>query len=62
MPKADGSILIDTKIDTKDVSSQMLRLENQISKAARKASDLTEKMRKMEKQTIPTEAYKRLQG
>lgn len=62
MPKADGSILIDTKIDTKDVSSQMLRLENQISKAARKASDLTEKMREMEKQTIPTEAYKRLQG
>lgn len=32
MPKADGSILIDTKIDTKDVSSQMLRLENRLSK------------------------------
>ena len=62
MPKADGSILIDTKIDTKDVSSQMLRLENQMAKASRKASDLTEKMRQMEKLKIPTEEYKKLQG
>ncbi len=62
MPKVDGSILIDTKIDTKDVSSQMLRLENQMAKASRKASDLTEKMRQMEKLKIPTEEYKKLQG
>ena len=54
----DGSIKIDTKIDTKNVSSQMLRLENQISKAARKASELTDKMQQMENSKIPTEDYK----
>ena len=48
MPQYDGSINIDTKIDTKNVSSQMLRLENQIAKASKKASDLTQKMREME--------------
>ena len=60
MPQYDGSIKIDTKIDTKNVSSQMLRLQNQISKASRKASDLTQKMREMEKQRIPTEEYKNI--
>lgn len=58
MSDYDGSIKIDTKIDTKNVSSQMLRLENQISKAARKASELTDKMRQMENAKIPTEDYK----
>ena len=58
MSDYDGSIKIDTKIDTKNVSSQMLRLENQISKAARKASELTEKMRQMENAKIPTDDYK----
>lgn len=58
MSDYDGSIKIDTKIDTKNVSSQMLRLENQITKASRKASDLTEKMRQMENAKIPTEDYK----
>ena len=60
MPQYDGSIKIDTKIDTKNVSSQMLRLQNQISKASRKASNLTQKMREMEKQRIPTEEYKNI--
>ena len=58
MPQYDGSININTKIDTKNVSSQMLRLENQIAKASKKASDLTQKMREMEKQKIPTDDYK----
>lgn len=58
MSDYDGSIKIDTKIDTKNVSSQMLHLENQITKASRKASDLTEKMRKMENAKIPTEDYR----
>ena len=58
MADYDGSIKIDTKIDTKNVSSQMLRLENQITKASRKASDLTDKMRQMENAKIPTEDYK----
>ena len=58
MPQYDGSININTKIDTKNVSSQMLRLENQIAKASKKASDLTQKMREMESRKIPTEDYK----
>ena len=61
MSDYDGSIKIDTKIDTKNVSSQMLRLENQISKAAKKAADLTEKMRQMENQKAPTEEFKAVQ-
>ena len=61
MADYDGSIRINTQIDTKNASSQMLRLENQISKAARKASDLTEKMRQMENQKAPTEEFKAVQ-
>ena len=60
MADYDGSIRINTQIDTKNASSQMLRLENQISKAAKKAADLTEKMRQMENQKIPTEEYKNI--
>ncbi len=60
MADYDGSIRINTQIDTKNASSQMLRLENQISKAAKKAADLTEKMRQMESQKIPTEEYKNI--
>lgn len=61
MSDYDGSIKIDTKIDTKNVSSQMLRLENQITKASKKASDLTEKMRKMENAKIPTDEFAEVQ-
>lgn len=61
MADYDGSIRINTQIDTKNTSSQMLRLENQISKAAKKAADLTEKMRQMENQKAPTEEFKAVQ-
>lgn len=61
MADYDGSIRINTQIDTKNASSQMLRLENQISKAAKKAADLTEKMRQMEIQKAPTEEFKAVQ-
>ena len=61
MADYDGSIRINTQIDTKNASSQMLRLENQISKAAKKAADLTEKMRQMENQKARTEEFKAVQ-
>ena len=61
MADYDGSIRINTQIDTKNASSQMLRLENQISKTAKKAADLTEKMRQMENQKAPTEEFKAVQ-
>ena len=57
MPQYDGSININTKIDTKNVSSQMLRLDNQIAKTARKASELTDELRRMEKQKVPTQEF-----
>ena len=57
MPQYDGSININTKIDTKNVSSQMLRLDNQIAKTARKASALTDELRRMEKQKVPTQEF-----
>ena len=57
MSQYDGSIRINTKIDTKNVSSQMLRLDNQIAKTARKASELTDELRRMEKQKVPTDEF-----
>ena len=60
MAEYDGHIRINTKIDTKNISSQMLRLENQIAKASRKAAYLTQKMREMESAKIPTEEYKNI--
>lgn len=61
MPEYDGSIRIDTKVNTKGVSAQMLRLENQLSKSAKKAEKLTEELREMEKQKIPTEEFRKVQ-
>lgn len=57
MSDYDGSIKIDTKIDTKNVSSQMRTLENRLSKFAKKASTVTDEMRKMESAKIPTDEF-----
>ena len=58
MAKADGSILVDTNIETKKAKQQLLNLENRLSKFAKKASVLTDELRQMEKAKIPTEDYK----
>ena len=57
MPKSDGSMVIDTHIDTKDMSVQMRTLENRLSKFAKKASTVTDEMRKMESAKIPTDEF-----
>ncbi len=57
MSDYDGSIKIDTKIDTKNVSNQMRTLENRLSKFAKKASAVTDEMRKMESAKIPTDEF-----
>lgn len=62
MPKYDGEIRINTKMDTKDVSSQMLQLENRMQKTAQKAQQLESEMRKLEQQKIPTEEYANLEN
>lgn len=61
MPQYDGSIRINTELNTKGVSSQMLRLENQIAKSSKKASELNSELRRMEQQKIPTEEFKEVQ-
>lgn len=61
MPKYDGEIRINTKMDTKDVSSQMLQLENRMQKTAQKAQQLESEMRKLEQQKIPTEEFLEIQ-
>lgn len=55
---ADGSIIIDTKLHTKGATSQLLALENRITKTANKINALTERMEVFKHQRIPTEAYK----
>lgn len=53
----DGEIRIDTKIDTKNLSSQMATLENKIVKSANKARDLNAELEQMGKLKIPTEDF-----
>lgn len=58
---ADGSIIIDTKLHTKGATSQLLTLENRITKTVTKINALTERMEVFKNQKIPTEEYKAVQ-
>lgn len=58
---ADGSIIIDTKLHTKGATSQLLALENRITKTVTKINALTERMEVFKNQKIPTEEYKAVQ-
>lgn len=57
----DGSIRINTEINTRDVNSQMLRLTNEIKKTAKEISALQEKMESLGKTKIPTAEYAEIQ-
>ena len=57
----DGSIRINTEINTRDVNSQMLRLTNEIKKTAKEISILQEKMESLGKTKIPTAEYAEIQ-
>lgn len=61
MAKADGSILVDTNIETKKAKQQLLSLENRLSKFAKKASAITDEMRKMESAKLPTDEFAAVQ-
>lgn len=61
MAEYDGEIRINTKINTKDVSSQMMQLENRMQKTAQKAQQLESQMRKLEQQKIPTDEFGEIQ-
>ena len=58
----DGEIKINTLIDTKNVSSQMLSLQNQIAKTADKIDVLKTRMASMKDSAVPTTEYKSLQN
>lgn len=57
----DGSIRINTEIDTRNVNSQMLRLINEIKRTSKEISDLKSKMDILAKTNVPTAEYKQMQ-
>lgn len=60
MPKADGSILIDSHMDTKSVKAEMRMLQKQISDYSKEMSKSMDKMRKLE-ESVPTKKFKALE-
>ena len=61
MAQYDGSIRINTKIDTKNASGQLMSLENRIVKTADKIASLRSKMDAMKDVRFSTQAYKDLE-
>ena len=60
MSEYDGYIRINTEIDTKKASSQLLTLQNRIIKAADKVSSLRSKMDSLRNAKIPTQEYQEI--
>ncbi len=57
MAQYDGSIRINTKIDSKEASSQLATLGNRMQKTADKVNSLREKMDALKNAKIPTKEY-----
>lgn len=57
MAQYDGSIRINTKIDSKQASTQLMTLENRIVKTADKIAGLRSKMDALKDAKIPTQEY-----
>lgn len=57
----DGSIRINTQIETKNVNSQMMKVVNSISKTEKEIENLRNKMKELETAKIPTQEYEQLQ-
>lgn len=60
MAQYDGSIRINTKIDSKEASAQLMTLENRIAKTADKIASLRSKMDELKKTKVPTQEYAEL--
>lgn len=60
--KYDGSIVINTKLETRDLNSQMLRVVNQIKKTEKEIESLNARMAQLGKTKIPTAEYKSMQA
>lgn len=61
MAQYDGSIRINTKIDSKQASAQLMSLENRIVKTANKVESLRSKMDALKNVQIPTQEYQEIQ-
>lgn len=57
----DGSIRINTLIETKGVNSQMMKIVSQIKKAEAEVSRLTARMKELENEKISASGYEKLQ-
>ena len=62
MAKYDGSVRINTDINTKEASAQLMTLENRIVKTADKISSLRSKMDALKDVKIPTQQYKEIES
>lgn len=62
MAEYDGSIRINTEIDSKKASASLMNLENRIIKTADKVSLLRTKMDSLKNAQIPTQAYTEIQN
>ncbi|MCM1154243.1 MAG: hypothetical protein NC392_02680 [Roseburia sp.] len=62
MANYDGSVRINTEINTSDVPSQLQKLENSMQKAADKVVSLRQKMNALKNVEIPTDEYKEIQN
>lgn len=60
MAQYDGSIRINTKIDSKEASASLMTLENRIIKTADKVASLRSKMDELKKTKAPTQEYAEL--
>lgn len=62
MTQYDGRVLIDTQINTKNASAQLMSLENRIVKTADKIAGLRSKMDALRDVEIPTQEYKDIES
>lgn len=60
MAEYDGSIRINTQINTRNASTQLMSLENRIVKTADKIASLRSKMDALKNAQIPTQEYKEI--
>ena len=60
MAQYDGSIRINTQINTRNASAQLMSLENRITKTADKIASLRSKMDAIKNAQVPTNEYKEI--
>ena len=62
MGKYDGEIRINANIETEDARRKLIELQMQMNKTAHRIETIKKKMEEMEKPTVKTEAYEKLEN